>query len=232
VLNAYLCSVNLKKNKNCQPNFKGKGEIPARRPPPPPHEILNNNLCLDKFNPFQIMWKRLYKSGSSKEGGTLLQLRNRINRRNVSDAQDITKHVNEIEDFLELVVNCHLIAAAMHFFSMATTSDEPHSNGFPSNIAEMEQHRRQKILFERLGRIVDEYIVPREFNSESSQPEPARTSATNPHLTRISTKHQYTALPTQQPRHRHLPTSVISAAPRSHASPAALSGSCSTSALH
>ena len=45
------------------------------------------------------------------------------------------KQVNEAEDFLELVINCHLIAAAMHFFSMTTTSDEPRSTSFPSNIS-------------------------------------------------------------------------------------------------
>ena len=43
--------------------------------------------------------------------------------------------VNQIEDFLELVITCHLVAAAMHFFSVHSVSDEPHSNGFPSNIA-------------------------------------------------------------------------------------------------
>lgn len=35
-----------------------------------------------------------------------------IRLQNVSDAKkDVTKQVNEIEDFLELVINCHLIAA-------------------------------------------------------------------------------------------------------------------------
>ena len=37
--------------------------------------------------------------------------------------KDVTKQVNEVEDFPELVINCHLIAAQMHFFSMATTSN-------------------------------------------------------------------------------------------------------------
>ena len=64
---------------------------------------------------------------SSKEGGTLLQLKNIINRRNIG--KDISGKVNEVEDFLELVINCHLIAAALHFFSMESVSDTPHSNG-------------------------------------------------------------------------------------------------------
>ena len=132
----------------------------------------------------------------------------------------MTKQVNEVEDFLELVINCHLLAAAMHFFSMATTSDEPHSNGFPSNISEIEQHHRKKMFFERLGRIIDEYVVPREFSDETRQPTSnlVLSSAINPHVTQISAEHQYTAIQTRQPHHRSLPTAVTSAAPRSQAS--------------
>ena len=106
----------------------------------------------------------------------------------------MTKQVNEVEDFLELVINCHLLAAAMHFFSMATTSDEPHSNGFPSNISEIEQHHRKKMFFERLGRIIDEYVVPHEFSDETRHL--VLSSAINPHVTRISAEHQYTAIQT------------------------------------
>ena len=95
--------------------------------------------------------KRLYHTGSSKEGGTLLQLRNLINRRNVSGSKDIMKQVNEVEDFLELVVNCHLIAVTMHFFQMSCISDEPHRNAFPSNIADLELNSRKKLFYEKLA---------------------------------------------------------------------------------
>lgn len=72
------------------------------------HNILSISL--------QIMWHRLYKGGSSLEGGTLQQLRNLINRRNISATTNVTGRVNEVEDFLELIVRCHIVAAAMHFF--------------------------------------------------------------------------------------------------------------------
>ena len=62
--------------------------------------------------------------------------------------QDVTKQVNEVEDFPELVIHCHLIAAPMHFFRMATTPDEPHSKVFPSNISEIEQHHHKKTFLE------------------------------------------------------------------------------------
>ena len=99
---------------------------------------------------------------------------------------------------------------------MATTSDEPHSNGFSSNISETEQHHRKKMFFERLGRIIDEYVVPHEFSDETRHL--VLSSAINPHVTRISAEHQYTAIQTRQPHHRSLPTAVTSAAPCPQAS--------------
>ena len=47
----------------------------------------------------QVIFNRLYHSGSSLEGGTLLQL---INRRNVK--RNISGKFNEAIDFFELVV--------------------------------------------------------------------------------------------------------------------------------
>ena len=114
-----------------------------------------------------------------------MQLRNLINHRNVGKGKKITSHVNQIEDFLELVITCHLVAAAMHFFSMCSVSDEPHSNGFPSNIAEMELYRRKNIFFSKLGKIIDEYVVPRDFSVEKVKPATTQSTTGNPHLARI-----------------------------------------------
>ncbi len=82
----------------------------------------------------QIMWKRLYTAASSNEGGTLMHLRNVINRRNVGIGKDVKAHVNEIEDFLVLVITCHLLAATMHFFGMKSLEDTPHNNTFPLEV--------------------------------------------------------------------------------------------------
>ena len=46
--------------------------------------------------------------------GTLVQLRNLINRRNV--ANDVSGRFNASIDFFELVTKCHIVAAAMDFF--------------------------------------------------------------------------------------------------------------------
>ena len=98
---------------------------------------------------------------SSKEGGTLLQLKNIINRRNIG--KDISGKVNEVEDFLELVINCRLIAAALHFFSMESVSDTPHSNGFSSDICHLSLPEHMKIFHSRMEKIINNYIISMEF---------------------------------------------------------------------
>ena len=71
----------------------------------------------------QVIWKRLYKCSSGNEGGTLYQLRNLINRRNV--VQDPSKNMNTCEDFFTSVVEAHILAATMPQFKMSSLQDEP-----------------------------------------------------------------------------------------------------------
>ena len=133
------------------------------------------------------MWARLYSSESSMDGGTLHQLRNVINRVNVGRGKEIKHQVNEVEDFLELVVNCHLVAAAMHFFGMKSVKDTPHFNGFSDDIKSLELHRKKKVFYERLERIVDEYVVPRQYSQQSN--DVVTAASENPHLQRIQHDH-------------------------------------------
>ena len=59
-------------------------------------------------------------------GGSLLQLRNAINRRNV--AGKVKGRFNSTIDFMESVVECHITAAGMQFFGMDSLSDQPKNN--------------------------------------------------------------------------------------------------------
>ena len=74
-----------------------------------------------------MIFDRLYSTRSNCDAGTLVQLRNLINRRKV--AKDSSGRFNESIDFFELV-NCH-IAAGMHFFGLNTMADQPTYNSFP-----------------------------------------------------------------------------------------------------
>ena len=97
------------------------------------------------------------------------------------------RQVNEAEDFLELVINWHLIAAAMHWFSINTTSDESHTHLTFLRLNDTTIKRCR--VFERLGEIMDGYI---QFSDERRQPNPnlVLSSAKNPHVTCISAKYQ------------------------------------------
>ncbi len=77
----------------------------------------------------KVIFQRLYKSGSSMDGGTLLQLKNLINRRNIS--ANTSGKFNETIDFFELVVHCHIAAAAMYFFRMSINDQKPTTNALP-----------------------------------------------------------------------------------------------------
>lgn len=75
-------------------------------------------------------------------------MRNLIDRKNVSEAKgkDVKNNVNEIEDFLVLVIECHLIAAAFKHFGMSNISDHPRCNGFPENVSDIPLNRRKNLF--------------------------------------------------------------------------------------
>ena len=81
------------------------------------------------------------KGRSSCDVGTLMQLRNVINRRNIkTKAKDA---VNAHEDFLQLIIECHVLAAGMEFFGMQSLEDTPSPEIFPDTLTGEE---RQDVL--------------------------------------------------------------------------------------
>lgn len=90
------------------------------------------------------MWKRLYECSilPGADHGTLQQLRNLINRRNV--VSEPSKNVNACEDFFVLVVVCHILCAAMKILDMDTLDSFP--VGIESEwVFDTEDERRQKL---------------------------------------------------------------------------------------
>ena len=75
---------------------------------------------------FQVIWKRLYDTQSCVDFGTMYQLRNLINRRNVLTKPE--KDVNANEDFLTSIVTSHFLAACMHKLGMKSVDDVPTAN--------------------------------------------------------------------------------------------------------
>ena len=64
---------------------------------------------LSKLNCMQVIWQRLYSRKSGMEKGTLLQLKNFLNRSAVPS--DPKKSMKSVEDFLELVLVAHILVA-------------------------------------------------------------------------------------------------------------------------
>lgn len=76
----------------------------------------------------QVIWKRLYNAASGMDGGTLHQLRNIINRRNVT--KDPSNNPTATEEFFILVTDAHVLTAAMTLFQMESLDDTPKSPQF------------------------------------------------------------------------------------------------------
>lgn len=97
---------------------------------------------------FQVLWVRLYRKGTSIEGGTLLQLKNLLNQTHVP--RQPHNNVNVSEDFVEVIFTAHVIAAAMKYFNMKTLGDSPDQSLIPADIASLPQGKKKNILFSNI----------------------------------------------------------------------------------
>lgn len=127
----------------------------------------------------------------------MMQLRNLINRRNIG--HDVSGCFNASVDFFELVTRCHILAAALSFFGMADLDSEPSCNSLPDGISKWQKTRQWDFYSSLIGRMVDRYIVVRDFLSvvDSSGHalclplESTSAFAENPHCKRIAGEHSY-----------------------------------------
>lgn len=122
-----------------------------------PGNHLLSYLCqCNVYSYIQAIWKRLFKTKSGMERGTLYQLRNLINRRNVSSKPK--SNVNASEDFLEIVVIAYVVAAAMCYLRMTSMGDIPDKNIAPVDTWLEDDSTRAAILETISWHIVNEYI--------------------------------------------------------------------------
>lgn len=75
------------------------------------------------------------------DGGTLYQLRNLINWRNV--VSDPSNDVNSCEDFFLLVLTAHILAAAMEILGMQSLSDTPDETLVPTSATSLKIKQQQ-----------------------------------------------------------------------------------------
>lgn len=79
----------------------------------------------------QVIWNRLYHAESFCDKGTLKHLENIIRRTNVP--KKVRDNMSAAQDFYSLVRDAHIVAAALHHFSMPSLDAEPTGIVAPMN---------------------------------------------------------------------------------------------------
>ena len=90
------------------------------------------------------------------DGGTLYQLKNLINRRNV--VSDPKKDMNACEDFFLLIVEAHIVTAAMTEFKMSSCSEDPCTEYFDESSASFKYQERNEILLRAIEKVLDKFV--------------------------------------------------------------------------
>ncbi len=128
-------------------------------------EVCKINICVFCIKLFfffffffflQVFWKRLFKTTSGTQKGTLCQLRKLINRRNVTKRPK--SDVNAAEDFVEVVVISHVLTAVMTYLEMSSFTDAPSCTSVPENLWMEDEKKRRDTLECIANRVVDEHI--------------------------------------------------------------------------
>ena len=105
------------------------------------------------FVGLQIVFHRYFHGNSVTDGGTLGQLRCLIHCHNITN--NVSKEMNELEDF-KSVGRAHVMAAALTFFDMDATDEEPKEHAWPPELlAVASADLRWEYLHDILGIFVD-----------------------------------------------------------------------------
>lgn len=100
----------------------------------------------------------LYGS-SSLNVGTLQQLRNLVNRRNVSSDPD--RNFKATEDFFHLVGKAHVVVACLKYFGMDDVNGLPNESMLPTNATVLllsKEERKVAVQTAVLGFVLQEYF--------------------------------------------------------------------------
>ena len=100
----------------------------------------------------------LFSGTSSQEGGTLFQLRNLINRRNV--VTKVKTDMNATEDFFEVITAGHIVAVTLHTCGMTNLEDTPRIPPFDVNIDELSPHQKWLLLSTFIRGILEHHVKP------------------------------------------------------------------------
>ena len=112
------------------------------------HDLISIMIVL------QVVWMRLYGRNSNRDGGTLLQLRNLLNRSSVP--KDPKNNVNATDDFINVALEGHIIAAGMEVMGMSTINDQP--DDFPHAQMRLSKDRKKQLLNNVTEAVVSKFV--------------------------------------------------------------------------
>ena len=110
----------------------------------------------------------MYSASSSIDGGTLHQLRNIINRRNVTSSP--SGNVTASEEFFLLVTEAHILTAAMTVFGMSSLDERPRDRAFPPGCEKQPPQIGRRILLSAVDKLLS-HFVDLKFCNRTSPPE-------------------------------------------------------------
>jgi L1 cell adhesion molecule like protein len=129
----------------------------------------------------EVVWKQFYDKKSFMDKGSMCQLRNLINRRDISAS--VENEYNASDDFFNLLIRCHIIAAAMKYLGMKKVSDTPFHPQLPDELwTECDDKRRDILLgvaMEITAKYVNIDVSFKNQKKESSHDDKVQCYATN-----------------------------------------------------
>lgn len=102
-----------------------------------------------------MIFDQLYSKESEGEKGTLKQLQTAINHTNIPTK--VKDDPMAVEDFMDLILDAHIVAAAMEFFGMTNVTSTPTANVHFNKIKKMPKHDKWKALFIAVQSFLDHY---------------------------------------------------------------------------
>ena len=98
----------------------------------------------------------MYSTSSMLDCGTLYQLRNLIRQKNV--VKSPKESFTACEDFFLLVVEAHIVSAALKCFDMSTVDDSPCKSLFPEGSSDLDDKQRRNVMMLAVSRVVDKLV--------------------------------------------------------------------------
>ncbi|XP_070551390.1 uncharacterized protein [Ptychodera flava] len=145
-----------------------RGAHMARLDGDTPEERLEGTFSMiedfhEKMNFLQAIMDKMYTMSSAREGGTLSQLRNLINRRNV--VADVRKDYHAVADFFDLATDVHVLVAIAEHLGMDSLDAKVK---FPKRMHLKQEEEKYVYLKHVIGQIVDRFVYNRMSQSLQS----------------------------------------------------------------